>query len=82
MRGTIILLAILGLLYLFLFSLSTRGYGYAGYGGHRDDRGYYHGMHGPSFFYFGGASFYGGDSVRGGSIGGSGSSGGGPRSGK
>lgn len=72
-KGTIIFICVLICLYIFLFSLGSRGWGYAGY------RGF---MHGPSFFYWGGAKYYPGYSVRHGSVGGRGVVGGGPGSGK
>ncbi|MCP4481561.1 MAG: hypothetical protein GY817_01855 [bacterium] len=69
----LILMIFLGLLYLFLFSLSLRGWGYSGY------RGYHRG---PSFFYWGGPRYYANSSARAGSIGGPSHVGGGPHAGK
>ena len=71
--GNIILIAILGFLYLGLFSFSSRGWGYMGY------RGYHYG---PSWWYFGGPRYHYGPSARGGSWGGRSHRGGGPRGGK
>lgn len=66
-------LALLAIIYFALFSYSSKGYGYAGYGG-------YH--HGPSFWYFGGANYYPSRSLRQGSLGTSGTRGGGLHAGK
>lgn len=54
------IIAALGLLVIYysLFSYSSAGYGYAGYGGHYGA---------PSFWYFGGPSYYSGRSIRSGS---------------
>ncbi len=68
--GVIVALAVV---YLLLLMVSSRGYGYAGYGG-------YH--RGPSFFYWGGVRTYHGPSVRAGSIGGPRTAGGGTGAGK
>ncbi len=79
----IILIGILGFLYLFAWSLSMRGYGYAGYSSYRDSSGRYRHGGGPSIFYLWGTSSYYGNS---GSLRSSGSGpgyrGGGPRAGK
>jgi len=75
-KGGIFLGVMIGLvlLYVLLFSMSFRGWGYPSYYG-----GY---AYGPSFFYFGGPRYYGTPSVRSGSTGGTNRVGGGPRSGK
>ncbi|MFQ5544231.1 MAG: hypothetical protein ACE5FY_07775 [Nitrospiria bacterium] len=75
-KGGVFLGVLIGLvvLYLLLFSLSFRGWGYPSYYG-----GY---AYGPSFWYFGGPRYYGTPSVRTGSTGGRNRVGGGPRSGK
>lgn len=79
-------LLIFSTILLFLFGAawvySSRGWGYAGYGAKRDESGAYHGHHGPSIFYFGGARYYPTASARGGSVGGPGSAGLGPGAGK
>jgi hypothetical protein len=64
------------------WSLSARGWGYAGYGTRRSDTGSYYGHRGPSFFYFGGARYYPTSSARRGSLGGPGAGGLGPGAGK
>ncbi|NOY83282.1 MAG: hypothetical protein GXO96_00410 [Nitrospirae bacterium] len=69
------IILVLVLFYVFLFSLSFRGWGYPSYYG-----GY---AHGPSFWYFGGPRYYSsGPSLRGGSTGGPNRVGGGPGRGK
>lgn len=70
---TLGIVAVMALLYFALFSFSSNGYGYAGYGG-------YH--HGPSFWYFGGPSYYPNRSLRQGSLGSPGNRGGGLHAGK
>ena len=75
-RGSFVLglVAILAIVYFFLFYLSLGGWGYAGYH-HRT-------AYTPSFWYWGGPNYYAGPSVRAGSTGGPGHVGGGPRAGK
>jgi hypothetical protein len=58
----IIFIGILVILYLFAWSFSMRGYGYAGYSSYRDSSGNYRYGGGPSFFYWGGTSQYYGNS--------------------
>jgi hypothetical protein len=70
----IVVLIILAVLYAFLFFLSYRGWGYAGY--------YNRHHYGPSFWYWGGPRYYTGASVRTGSYGGPSHVGGGPGAGK
>ncbi len=73
-RGVVIaIILILVVFFIFLLSVSFRGWGYAGYYG-------YH--YGPSFWYWGGPHYYPGTSARGGSIGGPRHLGGGPHGGK
>jgi hypothetical protein len=84
-RGTLKLLILCGVLvcvYGIVYAYSMRGWGYAGYGGHRHHTGYYSGYRSPSIFYWGGANYYGNPSVRSGSVSGTGRSGSGPGSGK
>lgn len=69
----VVLIVVLAALYFLAFAASASGWGYAGHDGY--DRG-------PSFFYFGSASYYPGASVRGGSTGGPSHVGGGPGGGK
>ncbi|MEQ5834763.1 hypothetical protein EB809_01220 [Marinobacter sp. R17] len=71
--GTGVTLALLGVIYLALFSFSNDGYGYTGYNGY---------SHGPSFWYFGGPSYYPNRSLRNGSLGGPGDRGAGIHYGK
>ncbi len=71
--ASVILLAIMAVLYFGAFYFGSRGYGYTGY------RGYHHG---PSFFYWGGANTYHSPSARVGSVGGPGHQGGGTAGGK
>ncbi|HJL14831.1 MAG TPA: hypothetical protein RMH99_04195 [Sandaracinaceae bacterium LLY-WYZ-13_1] len=78
MRGVVIAIVVVVALlavitYAALFFPSTRGYGYAGYGG-------YH--HGPSAFYWGGTQTYHSRSVRAGSRSGPGVRSGGIHGGK
>lgn len=68
--GVIVALAVV---YFLILMVSSRGYGYAGYGG-------YH--RGPSFFYWGGPRMYREPSVRVGSTGGPRTAGGGTGAGK
>lgn len=73
-KYTLIALLILGSIYLILISSSTKGYGYAGYGGYHN---------GPSVWYTGGANYYKGEkSVRDRSLSGPRSTGGGFSGGK
>ena len=71
--STILLLIILAVIYIVLFSWSSRGWGYMGYRGYR---------YGPSFWYWGGPSYHYGESVRTGSPGRRTYQGGGLRGGK
>ena len=71
--ATIIVMAVLAVIFIGATVFSTRGWGYSGYNGYG---------HGPSFWYFGGANTYHGPSARTGSVGGSGSRGGGLGGGK
>jgi len=67
-KRNIIIAAVVAGIYLLLFSVSARGYGYSGYGGYHN---------GPSFWYFGGSRYhYPSRSLREGSIGGPGRRGG------
>ncbi len=64
---------LLGIIYAYLFTWASNGYGYMGYYG-------YH--RGPSFMYWGGSNTYYNRDLRSGSINGSSVRGGGPGSGK
>jgi hypothetical protein len=79
-------LLLLSLVLILLFggawAYAARGWGYAGYGTRRHDDGRYYGMHGPSIFYFGGASYYPTGNLRRDGVGGPGSTGRGPGMGK
>ncbi|GAA3568185.1 MAG: hypothetical protein MI794_20000 [Pseudomonadales bacterium] len=67
-------LALLAVIYLGLFSCSSHGYGYAGYGGYHN---------GPSMWYFGGPRhYYTNQSIRNQSLGGPGDRGSGIHYGK
>lgn len=83
-RSTLIAITAAGGLGLFglMFFLSSRGWGYPGYGTRYDSQRGYHGIHGPGFFYFGAPRYYPTTSSRSGSLGGPGSAGFGPRAGK
>lgn len=73
-KGIIIaLVIILALLFVYLYSVSARGWGYSGYYGYR---------YGPSFWYWGGPRYYPAAHARGGSLGGPRHLGGGPHGGK
>lgn len=66
-------IALLGIIYLGMFSFASEGYGYSGYDGYDS---------GPSFWYFGGPRYFPNRSVRNGSIGGPGDRGAGIHYGK
>jgi len=70
----ITLVVFLTAIYVGLFFVSFKGWGYSGYAGN------YH--RGPSFWYWGGGTFYNTKSIRNSSIGGSGGSSGSFHSGK